>query len=451
MAGSEIGDQAFMSGGVVTSVETTGRLLVLMEPLQRRGGRGPTMQKAADDAFSSTIGVSLAHSSDFQSEQQAMTMMDSVGDSQGLFLDELGIAVIESHEEYARPLAVSAADPDHMIGHVEPERVVWAFNDFLSGYQTGVNDLAEALLARPGATTAPDEVGASGLVQGTFVDDATYSWGLRAVGVPATRLTGRGARVAVLDTGVDRTHPDLASAIDTVESFVANETGDDGHGHGTHCCGTIASQLTPAAVGRYGVAPDARLFAGKVLANNGRGSDGGILAGIQWAMQNNCHIVSMSLGADVPAGTPYSLVFEDAARKALAGGTIIVAAAGNASRRPQRVAPVGHPANCPSILAVGAVEQNMAIAPFSSAGRTGEAAVNISAPGVDVLSARLGGGHVRMSGTSMATPHVAGVAAVLHEQFQVGGPELALRLLLSAQGLAVPAVDAGAGICQVAP
>lgn len=447
-----VGNQVVSSGSPVTAVETTGRLLVLTEPRSKRAGRSVSSgAKDADNVFSTTLGVSLAHSSDFQGEDEAMTMLDSVDGTQGLYLDELGIAVIESHEEWAQSLAVSAADPNNMIEYIEPERVVWAFNEFLIGYRSGVNDLADALLVRPGGSTVAGEVGPSGLVQGPFADDAAFTWGLRAIGSPGASGTGRNARVAVLDTGVDRNHPDLAIAIQGFESFVANESADDGNGHGTHCCGTVAGRIAPSAVGRYGVAPDARLFAGKVLSNAGRGVDAGILAGIQWAMQNQCHVVSMSLGADVPAGTPHSSIYEHVARRALAAGTIIVAAAGNASRRPRTVAPIGHPANCPSILAVGAVDQSMAVAWFSSAGRVGESTVNISGPGVDVLSASPGGGHVRESGTSMATPHVAGVAAVIHEQTQATGPELALRLLLQAQGLTAAVVDAGAGICRVAP
>ena len=112
----------------------------------------------------------------------------------------------------------------------------------------------------------------------------------------------------------------------------------------------------------------------------------GILAGIDWAVSNGCAVISMSLGADVPAGTPYSQIYETVAQRAMAKGTLIIAAAGNASMRPARIAPVGHPARCPSIIAVAAIDVNRAVASFSSGSADKIGQIDVCAPGVDVYS-----------------------------------------------------------------
>ena len=159
----------------------------------------------------------------------------------------------------------------------------------------------------------------------------------------------------------------------------------------------------------------------------------------------------MSLGSPVEPGQAYSRVFEEVAKRALAAGTVIVAAAGNDSQRPDEIAPVSHPANCPSIMAVAAIDQQMQIAPFSSGGLGGEGGqVDIAGPGVAVLSAWPGSERYNtISGTSMATPFVAGVAALLVETSPaVTGKTLFERIVQSARPLSLPARDVGAGLIQ---
>ena len=172
-----------------------------------------------------------------------------------------------------------------------------------------------------------------------------------------TTFTGKGIRIAVLDTGFDSGHPDFVGRQVTRASFISGETADDGHGHGTHCIGTASGPRQPQTLPAYGVAPEAAIFAGKVLSNQGRGADGGILAGIDWAIRNTCTVISMSLGAPVAigAGSPPST---RRSPSALTAGSLIVAAAGNESSRPGASLPVGHPANCPSIIAVAAVDSS---------------------------------------------------------------------------------------------
>jgi subtilisin family serine protease len=125
----------------------------------------------------------------------------------------------------------------------------------------------------------------------------------------------------------------------------------------------------------------------KVLSNQGSGADAGILAGIQWAITNKCPVVSMSLGAPVFPGEGFSQIFEMVAQRALAAGTLIIAAAGNDSARPGTIRPVGHPANCPSIMAVGALDVQMRVASFSNGGLNQQGGqVDIAGPGVAVRS-----------------------------------------------------------------
>ena len=159
----------------------------------------------------------------------------------------------------------------------------------------------------------------------------------------------------------------------------------------------------------------------------------------------------MSFGSKRAVDEPYSPLYERIAERALQAdpGTIIVAAAGNDSDRPAMTAPVGNPAACPSILAVAACDQNLAVARFSSAEMDGIGAVDLTGPGVNVYSAVPGGGYEAYAGTSMATPHVAGIAALwLEDTPKMTASELWDRLKISARTLG-PAADFGAGLTRI--
>ncbi|GAA3702167.1 hypothetical protein GCM10022377_14770 [Zhihengliuella alba] len=285
----------------------------------------------------------------------------------------------------------------------------------------------------------------------SFTDTDGLTWGLQAVRAVESGYEGAGIRVAVLDTGFDLEHPDFAGREVTAESFVAGEDAQDGHGHGTHCVGTACGPRRPETGRGYGVAPAAEIFAGKVLGNAGSGSDATILAGIEWALQNECHVISMSLGADVQQVHP---PYVTAGRRALEQGSLIVAAAGNNARRSSgNEGFVGTPANSPYIMAVGAVDADLGIAEFSARtldGRGGQ--VDIAAPGVDVYSAwPMPERYNTISGTSMATPHVAGVAALLAEATGFRGRELWAELVQEAQRLQLLSVDVGSGLVLSPP
>lgn len=362
-----------------------------------------------------------------------------------LVFERIGAARVHCTEQVGQRLAEAAAAGDGTILAVEPERTVYAI---AAGFRMRAPVCGQAGDAPAGGGRAGR--GRSGSRSGGQAGSGA-TWGVRAVGADVSPYTGKGIRIAVLDTGLDLSHPDFSGRAIETRSFVEGQSVQDGNGHGTHCAGIAAGPAAPAAQPRYGVAGEAELYVGKVLNDEGSGGDGGILEGIDWAVEHGCHIVSMSLGSPVEPGQGHSAVFEAVARRALAAGTLIVAAAGNESHRPESVAPVGHPANCPSILAVAAVDEALRVAPFSCGGLAGEGSeVDIAAPGVDVLSAwpapEL---HHRISGTSMATPFVAGVAA-LHAQADPAAraARLGERLAQSAQALSDPARDVGAGLAR---
>lgn len=214
---------------------------------------------------------------------------------------------------------------------------------------------------------------------------------------------GKGIRVAVLDTGIDGTHPDLSANYKGGVSFVPGETPADGNSHGTHCSGTIAAAIN--GIGVVGVAPAASLYAVKVLSNSGSGQWSYLIAGINWCIANKMHILSMSLGG---GGAPVAL--ETMVNTAFASGLLLVAAAGNSGHTPTGVpSSVGQPGKYKNVIAVTAIDSANVIASFSSAGPE----VEICAPGVNVLSTIPGGGYGTKSGTSMACPHVSGAAAVV--------------------------------------
>jgi subtilisin len=209
---------------------------------------------------------------------------------------------------------------------------------------------------------------------------------------------GKGVRVSVLDTGIDWNHPDLSANVKGAVSFVPGETAMDGHSHGTHCAGTIGAAIN--GIGVVGVAPEASLYAVKVLANNGSGNWSWLIAGLNWCIQNRIHIASMSLGG---GGAPAAL--EAMCNAAFQRGVLLVAAAGNSG---PAMGTVGFPGKYRNVIAVSAIDNNNVMAGFSSRGPE----VELCAPGVQVLSTVPGGGYGTFNGTSMACPHVAGSAAV---------------------------------------
>jgi subtilisin family serine protease len=282
------------------------------------------------------------------------------------------------------------------------------------------------------------------------------TWGIQQTQTPQSNYTGKNVKVAVLDTGFDLAHPDFAGRSVTHASFVPGVAVQDVHGHGTHCIGTSCGNVDSAGV-RYGVAKNAKIFVGKVLGNDGRGAQSWILNAMSWAANQGCKVVSMSLGSPVNAAG-HDSAYERAARFVMSKGGIVVAAAGNESKRSLGfIAPVGSPANCPSILAVAALDANMVggsvvfkVANFSCGTKFGNVGnqVDIAGPGVGVYSSwPMPTRYHTTSGTSMATPHVAGLVALLWEQFPAFTPDqIIAQLFRNARRLPLPNTDIGVGL-----
>ena len=229
----------------------------------------------------------------------------------------------------------------------------------------------------------------------------TVPWGITHVNAPtahANGITGTGVKVGIIDTGIDYTHPDLAANYAGGTDFANNDNDPmDDNGHGTHVSGTVAA--IDNTIGVLGVAPDVRLYGIKVLDRNGSGTFADVIAGIDWAAANGMQVINMSLGASVG-----SAGLQQACDNAYAAGVVICAAAGN-----DYGGPVNYPAKYSSVIAVSAIDSSDKLAFFSNQGPE----VELAAPGVSVYSTYRGGGYATLDGTSMATPHVTGVAALV--------------------------------------
>jgi len=230
--------------------------------------------------------------------------------------------------------------------------------------------------------------------------------GVSAVGAPEvwSRTTGRGVRAAVLDTGIDRFHPNIAPNFGGGVSFVPGEpSSDDLNGHGTHCAGILAGARCGRGI--VGVAPDTTIYAVKVSDHSGVGGWRHLIAGLSWCLYHNIQVVNLSIG-DARAPAAVRSMCATAARR----GLFLVAGAGDDGPKPNSV---NYPAAYPSVLAVAAIDSKRHVAAFSSRGPR----IAIAAPGVAISSCLPDHSAGLLSGTSMAAPHVSGVASLVVAAF----------------------------------
>ncbi|MFI2301127.1 S8 family serine peptidase [Actinacidiphila glaucinigra] len=314
------------------------------------------------------------------------------------------------HEDSAEPRHLASIDAQALRVGAEDLAAFW-------------KQLAPAADARAaGATAATPKVWLDHKVRPTL-DRSTAQ--VNAPAAWAAGFHGEGVKVAVLDTGADQTHPDLAGRVSEAKDFSGSGSTQDRFGHGTHVAATAAGSGAASGGLRKGVAPSADLLIGKVLGDDGFGSESQAIAGMEWAAAEGARVVNMSLGTAMQTdGTdPLSQAVNEISRSS---GALFVVAAGNTGEQGEMT--VGSPGAADAALTVGAVDRDDSLASFSSRGpRHGDKAAkpDITAPGVGIVAARAAGttmgtpvddNYVSASGTSMATPHVAGAAALLAGQ-----------------------------------
>jgi subtilisin len=401
---------------------------------------------AAEEGLQSfgALGMRVADTRDF--DKQAATL-ESLGDADAVVFPEIGVALVGGDAAQARGMSIQEEiAADSPIESIDPEHFVFASGtpmeflrgfgpeaegssgEYLRGFLQATETIVKAIQGGAGQPAPQLEPGEEAMVLGA-------TWGLNACRVPQSLRSGAGIKVAVLDTGMDLGHPDFAGRSIFSQQFVGQPV-QDLHSHGTHCIGTACGPKAPAGTTpRYGIGFQTLIFAGKVLSNSGSSVGGSVLNGMNWAIANNCQVISMSLGAQTPP-QPY---YTAAGLAALNKGLLIVAAAGNAA------SPTGAPANSPTIMSVASLDPSFAPSSFSNFGK-----IEIAAPGRDVFSSvprptRYG----FKSGTSMATPHVAGCAALwAQSSSSLRGMALWNRLRAAARRLPYPSTRVGAGLVQ---
>ena len=304
------------------------------------------------------------------------------------------------------------------------------FEDIAAAAATMPIEAVEVLRENPEVAYVEDDSRVQMLQQ-------TVSWGVRKIDAPSVWASGNKGtkiKVAVLDTGIAAENPDL-HVIGGV-SFVSGVAGwNDDNGHGTHCAGIIAA--LDNGLGVVGVAPEAALYAVKVLDKNGAGAVSNIINGIEWCITQKIQVISMSFGSSTS-----SAALNAECEKAYNAGIVLVAAAGNAGPQPNTL---GYPAKYSSVISVGATMSNDEIAPFSSRGPE----LSVAAPGVGINSTYLNNMYLPMSGTSMACPHVAGTVALVLENKTCTPAEMKNILQTTAVDLGVIGPDSDYGFGRI--
>ena len=382
----------------------TERYIVLLQDQQKT-----TLKKVEKE-----LEVSITSSEFLSKENRSYEIIDQ---DNGVLYKNLGILVVDNMDE--EQLKSAMKNESNPIVYYEKEREFFSADELQlitelkkqsAGLAEKISELEKYISNKP-------------LPQKSMVE---MEWGLKAIGMERAQYTGKGVDVCILDTGLETSHPDFSSEEIEGKSFIDGEDWNrDPNGHGTHCAGIATGNIRSDTGKRYGIAGGCNLKIAKVLSDSGRGTTSSVIDAIDWAITKKFRILSLSLASPVSLNDQPSVLFETIGQRALENNCLIIAAAGNDSNRPQIPQPVSMPANSKSILAVAAVDGQMRVARFSNAGLNPSTGgnVDVCAPGVDIMSAYPKNSknkkffYYAMSGTSMAAPHVSGLAALYMEQF----------------------------------
>lgn len=340
-----------------------------------------------------------------------------------LVISQLSIAVTSAD---SKPRKVIVVFNDKVVNERAQERLVQSVGGFVTKKLPVIDGLAVSLPNKASEKALEDKVGVSRVDEDVVVKASakppwaggggsseqppqTLEWGVDRIDADLAwnNTKGTASKIAIIDTGIDKDHPDLIANIKGGVNFVKKgrtvdpAKWDDDNGHGTHVAGIAAA--VDNTIGVIGAAPEAHLYGVKVLDRNGSGYLSDVIAGVNWAVDNNMDAINMSLGTNSDIQS-----FRDAVDAAYAAGVIIVAAAGNDGDTDPD-SDVDYPAAYDSVIAVAATDSNDNRASWSSDGPE----VELSAPGVSIRSTWKDDGYNTISGTSMASPHVAGTAALI--------------------------------------
>lgn len=438
--GSKIKSRSITKTVIQNSLETPRQILLFPNGFDRRHLA----------RFKETFSIgNIAHICDFR--DIAWTTNQTTG-AQLLIFDRLGVGLLamddpqqfqflKEHSPKNRGLRIARPESQMQLA-ISPDSESPPFDEWNNPLECNSQNQIHLPRTQRALTT-------SKILKG-FEDNQKHSWAMQACGITQSRWTGKGVKIAILDTGLDLNHADWSSRHIAHRSFIDDST-HDFHGHGTQCAGLAAGFSTDKYVPRFSAAPMADLHIAKVLSPDGNGPDSAILAGIDWALGQGCQLLSLSVGIQMSDARP-DPVYEHVARRCLKSGMLFMAAAGNDSQRPGLIRPVCRPASSPSVFAVGAVDRFLRLANFTNGSfRNSKAQIDAVAPGVDVFTTSIGTKpYGRFSGTSMAAPLCAGLAALLvQDDPDCLGGLLWQRLASLAHRLPLLSTDVGMGLVSL--
>ena len=370
-------------------------------------------EKSALKKVERELQVSITSSENLSKENRSFQVID---EDNSVLYKNLGVMVVENMDEHQ--LAKAMQNDSNPIVYFEKERDFFPADEMkiISELKKQSAELSDKIIELEKFINNKP-IPAKNLVE--------MEWGIKSIGMERALYTGKGIDVCILDTGLEMSHPDFSSREIEGKSFIQGEDwSKDPNGHGTHCTGISAGNLRSDTGKRYGIAKDCNLKIAKVLSDKGKGTTSSVIDAIDWAITKQFRILSLSLASPVALNEKPSVLFETVGTRALENNCLIIAAAGNDSNRPSLPKPVSAPANSLSIMAVAAIDGQMRVAKFSNGGLNPSTGgnINVCAPGVDIFSTypkntKNKNYYFALSGTSMATPHVSGLAALYMEQF----------------------------------